>query len=50
MMFLRTELGCKATREGAAAATYLRSQGHFSLVVTQPGRPSINEDWIKPGS
>ena len=38
MMFLRTEPGCKATREGAIAATYLRSQGH-SLVATLPGRP-----------
>ncbi len=49
MMFLRTDFGCKATREGAAAAAYLRSQGH-SLVATLPGRPSTNKDWIRPGS
>jgi hypothetical protein len=50
MMFLRTELGGKATREGASAAAYLCSQGHFGLVVTLPGRPSTNKDWIRPGS
>ena len=50
MMFLRTKPGCDATREGASAAAYLRSQGHFGLVVTLPGRPSSNEDWIRPGS
>jgi hypothetical protein len=50
MMFLRTELGCKATREGAIAAAYLRSQGHFSLVATPTGRPSMNKDWIRPDS
>jgi hypothetical protein len=50
MMFLRTDFGCKATREGAAAAAYLRSQGHFSLVARLPGRPSTNKDWIRPGS
>lgn len=49
MMFLRTDFGCKATREGAAAAAYLRSQVH-SLVATLPGRPSTNKDWIRPGS
>jgi hypothetical protein len=49
MMFLRTDFGCKATREGAAAAAYLRSQGH-GLVATLPGRPSTNKDWIRPGS
>jgi hypothetical protein len=49
MMFLRTDFGCKATREGATAAAYLRSLGH-SLVATQPGRPSTNKDWIGPGS
>ncbi|MGZ5918140.1 MAG: hypothetical protein ACXWJ4_12660 [Methyloceanibacter sp.] len=42
---MRTELGCKATREGASAAAYLRSQGHFSFVGSLP-----NTDWIKPGS
>jgi hypothetical protein len=50
MMFLRTELGGKATRESAIAAAYLRSQRHFALVATLPGRPSTNEDWIRPGS
>ncbi len=50
MMFLRTELGCKATREGAVAAAYLRSQGHFSLVATLPGRPATNQDRTRPGS
>ncbi len=49
MMFLRTDFSCKATREGAAAAAYLRSQGHI-LVATLPGRPSNNKDWIRPGS
>jgi len=50
MMFLLTELGCKATRESAGAAGYLRSQGHFSLVATFPGRPSANKDRTRPGS
>ena len=49
MMFLRTEPGCKATRESAIAAAYVRSQGH-SLVATLPGRPFANKDWIGPGS
>jgi hypothetical protein len=50
MMTLRQELGCKARRESAIAATCLRSPGHFSLVTTLPGRPSNGKDWIKPGS
>jgi hypothetical protein len=50
MMFLRRELGSKATREGANAAAYLRSQGQFSLVAKLPGRPSANKDWNRPGS
>jgi hypothetical protein len=50
MMFLRTELGCKATRESAIAAAYLRSQGHFGLGATLAGRPSNTKDWIRPGS
>jgi hypothetical protein len=49
MMFLRSELGCKATREGAIAATYLRSQGH-DLAATLPGRPFTNKDRLRPGS
>ncbi len=49
MMFLRTDYGCEARRDGATAAAYLRSQGH-SLVVTLPGRPFSNKDWIRPGS
>jgi len=48
-MFMRTELGCKATRESVVAAAYLRSQGHDSL-STLPGRPFKNEDRTKPGS
>jgi len=50
MMFLRTDFSCEATREGAIAAAYLRSQGHFSVAATLPGRPSTDEDWIRPGS
>jgi hypothetical protein len=49
MMTMRQELGCKATRESAIAATCLRSQGHFSL-VTQPRRPSNGKDRTTPGS
>lgn len=50
MMFQRRDNGCKATRESAIAAAYLRSQGHFSLVAALPGRPSTNKDRIRPGS
>jgi hypothetical protein len=50
MMFLRTELGGKATRERAGAAAYLRSQKDLGLVATLPGRPFTNEDRIRPGS
>ncbi len=49
MMFLRTDLGGKATREGAIAAAYLRSQG-LCPVATMPGRPFANKDWTRPGS
>ena len=49
MMFLRTEPGCKATRESAISAAYVRSQAH-SLVATLPGRTFPNKDWIRPGS
>jgi len=51
MMFLRTEPGCRATRESAAAAAYVRSQEiHMGLVATLPGRTFPNKDWIRPGS
>ncbi len=52
MMTLWTELGGKAKREGAVAAAYVRSQGHFCSRPTLLGRPALhgNSDRIVPGS
>jgi len=50
MMFLRTDIGCRATRKRAIAAAGLRLQGLFSVAATLPGCPSAKKDRIRPGS